>query len=134
MKSLFLSDFECVDLMTGGDIQARLDVNVPELNCSKLILAEIIVALETLHTANILYSDVHGGNILIDCSGHLVLCDFGFAKSLSDNNATRVDWKHLCALSYFLFSFHDRSGNEESIMKMLWTMTDEQLPSDCDMT
>jgi serine/threonine protein kinase len=49
---------------------------------ARFYLAETIVALEYLHSKNILYRDLKPSNILLEASGHLKLCDFGISKML----------------------------------------------------
>lgn len=43
-------------------------------------LGETILALEYLHSLNILYRDMKPSNILVDSDGHIKLADFGLAK------------------------------------------------------
>ena len=48
----------------------------------KFYLAEIIIALEKIHSKNIIYRDLKPENILIDIDGHVKLSDFGLSKQL----------------------------------------------------
>jgi len=47
---------------------------------AKFYLAEMIVALEHLHSNGIIYRDLKPENILLDKSGHVLLTDFGLSK------------------------------------------------------
>lgn len=46
--------------------------------------AEIVLALEYLHSKSVVYRDLKPENVLIDRDGHLKLTDFGFAKFLKN--------------------------------------------------
>ena len=55
---------------------------------AKKYLAEVLLALETLHKQNILYRDLKPENILIDSRGHIKITDFGLAKQgISDEKS-----------------------------------------------
>ena len=45
--------------------------------------AEILCAIDTLHSRNIIYRDMKPDNVMIDYEGHIKLIDFGFAKQLA---------------------------------------------------
>ncbi|KAI9221210.1 kinase-like domain-containing protein [Blastocladiella britannica] len=49
-------------------------------NEAKFYIAEILLALEHLHSLQIIYRDVKMENVLIDGNGHIKLTDFGLAK------------------------------------------------------
>ena len=47
---------------------------------AKLLIAEVVCALEFLHENKILYRDLKPENILVDENGHIKLTDFGLCK------------------------------------------------------
>ena len=51
----------------------------------KFYAAEIIIAIECLHSNNLIYRDLKPENILLDCEGHIKLIDFGLSKIMKNN-------------------------------------------------
>eukprot|EP00298_Acanthocystis_sp_HF-20_P014006 c20597_g1_i1.p1 GENE.c20597_g1_i1~~c20597_g1_i1.p1 ORF type:complete len:830 (+),score=258.33 c20597_g1_i1:58-2547(+) len=49
---------------------------------ARFYVAEILTALEYLHSNNIVYRDLKPENILLDSLGHAKITDFGFAKQI----------------------------------------------------
>lgn len=47
---------------------------------ARVIIAEIILAIEHLHKHNISYRDLKPENVLVDFRGHIKLTDFGLCK------------------------------------------------------
>ena len=54
---------------------------------TRFYLAEVVLAIEYLHSRNIVYRDLKPENLLMDSFGHLKVTDFGFAKVIEDNRS-----------------------------------------------
>jgi serum/glucocorticoid-regulated kinase 2 len=58
---------------------------------SRFYSAELLLALEHLHTLDVVYRDLKPENILLDYNGHIALCDFGLCKvNMKDGNRTNT--------------------------------------------
>mmetsp|Transcript_19006 Transcript_19006/g.21857 ORF Transcript_19006/g.21857 Transcript_19006/m.21857 type:complete len:165 (-) Transcript_19006:940-1434(-) len=56
----------------------------------KFYLAEIIIALEKIHSKNIMYRDLKPENVLIDIDGHIKVTDFGLSKQIRRRDETSL--------------------------------------------
>jgi serum/glucocorticoid-regulated kinase 2 len=65
----------------GGDLYFHLSQwrRFPE-QLAKFLLAEVVCALEYLHSLEVVYRDLKPENIILDDTGHVKLVDFGLAK------------------------------------------------------
>jgi len=46
----------------------------------KIYAAELVLAIEYLHSLNIVYRDLKPDNVLFDHQGHVIISDFGSSK------------------------------------------------------
>lgn len=75
--------FIVLEYLPGGELIKHIRKQMClSLADARFYLAEIILAVETLHTKGIIYRDLKPENILLDVGGHIKLIDFGFAKIL----------------------------------------------------
>lgn len=114
--------------MTGGNVKARIKRNPPDAATTRLLLAEMVIAIEELHKADILHGDLHTENFLINSNGHTVMIDFGQSKRLSKIGASNLDWKHLSFICSDLFTYPYQDENQASLIALLKEMTDKQVP------
>lgn len=69
------------EFMIGGDMGYLLnEYKCLEEKIAKFYIAELILAIESLHAANIIHRDLKPDNILLDKNGHIKLTDFGLSK------------------------------------------------------
>lgn len=88
-----LGSFEAHDLLgwavpfcAGGDLNAlryQQTDHVFSQSAIKFYLAEIVCALDHLHSMRIAYRDLKPENVLVQSSGHITLTDFDLSKKLS---------------------------------------------------
>eukprot|EP00172_Hildenbrandia_rubra_P004577 Plantae.Rhodophyta-Hildenbrandia_rubra.ctg95.p1 GENE.Plantae.Rhodophyta-Hildenbrandia_rubra.ctg95~~Plantae.Rhodophyta-Hildenbrandia_rubra.ctg95.p1 ORF type:complete len:460 (+),score=94.45 Plantae.Rhodophyta-Hildenbrandia_rubra.ctg95:179-1558(+) len=77
-ESLFL----IMEFLPGGDLMSLLMVKdiLPEEE-AKFYIAEMIVAIDSIHKLGYIHRDIKPDNLLIDAEGHLKLSDFGLCKN-----------------------------------------------------
>jgi serine/threonine kinase 38 len=70
-----------MDYLPGGDLMSLLmNKNILTENESKFYIAELILAVESVHKLNCIHRDLKPDNILINREGHIQLSDFGLSK------------------------------------------------------
>lgn len=68
-----------------------------------MYVAEIVLALEYLHSKGIVHRDLKPENILIDSTGHLKVTDFGLSKFMSKNTTNK-----------WIQKYHNKEETKES--------------------
>lgn len=70
-----------MDYCRGGDLGHLLQRKnrLPE-DVARIYLAEVLLAIEELHSHEIIYRDLKPDNVAIDAVGHAMLIDFGLSK------------------------------------------------------
>eukprot|EP01083_Nonionella_stella_P142477 440921_1 len=77
-----------MDYIPGGDLFGRIPVSGDR--DVRFYVAEMVLAIEHLHSHDILYRDLKPENVLINWDGHICLSDFGLAKIIAqEDNRTK---------------------------------------------
>ena len=95
------------DLMTHLSERSRFAETV-----AKFYIAETILAVEYLHSLDIVYRDLKPENILVDRAGHIRLADFGLAKE--NVNPLNPAMSFCGSPAYLAPEMLSKSGSEKS--------------------
>ncbi|XP_068208171.1 rho-associated protein kinase 2 isoform X1 [Palaemon carinicauda] len=80
-----------MDYMPGGDlVNLMSNYDVPE-KWAKFYCAEVVLALDAIHSMGFVHRDVKPDNMLLDISGHLKLADFGTCMKMDKDGLVRSD-------------------------------------------
>lgn len=90
-----------LDYCPGGELFFWLsrEKRLPE-HMARFYTSEITLALEHLHSQNVIYRDLKPENILLDKDGHVKLADFGLAKEGVEDATSGA--KSLCGTPEYL--------------------------------
>ncbi|TFY83267.1 hypothetical protein EWM64_g742 [Hericium alpestre] len=84
--------FLVTPFMAGGDMRAELQwCRKFQTGRATFYAAQIILALEFIHSMHIIHCDIKPENLLLDAAGNLRVCNFGSSKQFE---TVRVDSKH----------------------------------------
>ncbi|KAH9037692.1 kinase-like domain-containing protein [Lactarius pseudohatsudake] len=71
-----------------GDLHTLLLMKGSRVDAVRFYMAELLIALEHIHSKRVVHRDVKPENVFIDIDGHIVLGDFGLARKLAAEQNT----------------------------------------------
>ena len=151
-----------LEFVEGGDLSQYFERENKNEKSSKItekeakqIIAEIAIALESLHTKGIVFRDLKPQNVLVKKNGHIKIADFGLARDIlhdktsrticgtlsyiapemitKENYSFEVDWWSLGVISYQLF-FDKLPFNGNNQKELFESIINHKLeiPEECD--
>ncbi|TYG52839.1 hypothetical protein ES288_D09G060600v1 [Gossypium darwinii] len=70
-----------MEYLNGGDLYSLLrNLGCLDEDMGRVYIAEVVLALEYLHSLNVIHRDLKPNNLLIGQDGHIKLTDFGLSK------------------------------------------------------
>ncbi|XP_019413850.1 PREDICTED: probable serine/threonine protein kinase IRE isoform X1 [Lupinus angustifolius] len=70
-----------MEYLNGGDLYSLLrNLGCLDEDMARVYIAEVVLALEYLHSSNVIHRDLKPDNLLIGQDGHIKLTDFGLSK------------------------------------------------------
>lgn len=117
-----LFQYLVMDYYCGGDLLTLLskyEDRLPE-DMARFYIAEMVLAIHSLHTMNYVHRDIKPDNVLLDLTGHIVLADFGSCLRLLDDGTVRIQ---------FLLTRQDFYKNKTWVidLKQAWKLESENL-------
>lgn len=103
-----------MDFLRGGDLFTRLsnEVMFTEQDVT-FYLAEILLAIDHLHSLGIIYRDLKPENILLDHEGHVAITDFGLSKEYPSDSAGKA-FSFCGTVEYMAPEVVSRAGHDQS--------------------
>ncbi|XP_062415447.1 rho-associated protein kinase 2-like isoform X2 [Pungitius pungitius] len=80
-----------MEFMPGGDlVTLTMNYDIPE-KWARFYIAEVVLALNTIHSMGFIHRDVKPDNMLLDQHGHLKLADFGTCMKMDSTGMVHCD-------------------------------------------
>uniref|UniRef100_A0AAY5ETQ3 non-specific serine/threonine protein kinase n=1 Tax=Electrophorus electricus TaxID=8005 RepID=A0AAY5ETQ3_ELEEL len=80
-----------MEFMPGGDlVTLTMNYDLPE-SWARFYTAEVVLALDAIHTMGFIHRDIKPDNMLLDRSGHLKLADFGTCMKMDKSGMVRCE-------------------------------------------
>ena len=95
-----------MDYIPGGDMMGRLiKEGIFSEKLAQFYIAELVLAVESVHQMGFIHRDIKPDNILIDKSGHIKLTDFGLCTGFhwTHNSKFYQTGKFYCITSIFIY-------------------------------
>jgi serine/threonine protein kinase len=96
-----LSVYFLLDLLPGGDLKYHVKrMPLVQHELAQFWAACLVLAVEHLHSRNVLHRDIKLANCLLDADGYAVLCDFGL--SVTSDEPRPIRHGHCCGTAGYI--------------------------------
>ena len=122
-----------MEYLPGGDVYNLLSSIILPFSTIQLIVAETLLAVNYLHSKNIIHHDIKPENILITKNGHFKLSDFGLSKTINEKEIKIADEDHSQEKSSegsSISSLMDSDHDDDKIEGTLYYMSPELFTGD----
>ncbi|KAG9481858.1 hypothetical protein GDO78_010863 [Eleutherodactylus coqui] len=85
------AEYLVMDYYVGGDLLtllSKFEDRLPE-DMAKFYLAEMVLAIHSIHQLHYVHRDIKPDNILLDMNGHIRLADFGSCLKMNDDGTVQ---------------------------------------------
>ena len=87
----FYNLYLVMDLLTGGDLRYHIaHKRTFSESQTKFIIANMLLALEYIHSKNIIHRDIKPENLVLESNGYVRITDFGVAKINEEDNSSET--------------------------------------------
>ena len=87
----FYNLYLVMDLLTGGDLRYHIAYKkIFSEQETKFFISNMILALEYIHSKNIIHRDIKPENLVLESNGYLRITDFGVAKINEEDNSSET--------------------------------------------
>lgn len=115
-----------MEYMPGGDlVNLMSNYDVPE-KWAKFYTAEVVLALDAIHSMGLIHRDVKPDNMLLDKHGHLKLADFGTCMKMDEVSkpVNKIRFIHI----YFV-CIYERENVHTHARVYMWRSEDNSVES-----
>ncbi|CAH1438912.1 unnamed protein product [Lactuca virosa] len=103
-----------MEYLNGGDLFSLLrNLGCLEEGMARVYIAELVLALEYLHSLNVIHRDLKPDNLLIGPDGHIKLTDFGLSKVGLINNTEEISGTGSSTIRTAIFQDNNNNNNNE---------------------
>ena len=94
-----------MDYYCGGDmltLLSKFEDRLPE-DMSRFYIAEMVLAIDSLHKMRYVHRDIKPDNVLLERSGHIVLADFGSCLRMLDDGTVSGKCPNFFLKFFYIF-------------------------------
>lgn len=111
------------EYLAGGELFSYLRASRTFSNSmARFYAAEIVSAIQYLHSKNIVYRDLKPENLMLSKEGHIKMTDFGFAKELTDRTWTMCGTPEYLAPEVITNKGHNKAVDWWSLGILIYEM------------